>query len=131
MAKVSGRKVILWDVTANAMVAGGREHGVTINGELLDITDKGSSGWRELMADVGVRSVDISVSGLLDGDEIIDKALGPTTALLDDYEVRIEGLGTFAGTFALESPELSTPHDAPAEQNFTLKSSGVVAWTAA
>ena len=131
MAKVSGRKVTLWDTAGTAaMVAGGREHGVTINGELIDVTDKNSGGWRELMADIGVRSIDVSVSGLLDTASIIEIAMGPTSAMLTDYEVRIEGMGVFAGTWAIESPELTTPYDGPSEQNFTLKSSGEITWTA-
>lgn len=131
MAKVSGRKVTLWSTTGiPAMVAGGREHGVTINGELLDITDKSSGGWRELMADIGVRSVDVSVSGLLDTDAIVAKAMGVTSALIEDYEVRIDGLGVFAGDWGLEGLELSSPHDDLTEQNFTLKSSGEITWTA-
>jgi len=132
MAKKAGRKVTLWDgsdVTAT-LVAGGREHGITINGELIDITDKGDSGWRTLLDDVGVRSVDISFSGLMDGDTLIAKSLGPTSALLSDYEVRVEGMGVFAGDFGLSNIEISSPHDNAAELSGSLMSSGVITWTA-
>jgi TP901-1 family phage major tail protein len=132
MAKIAGRKFTLWDTSGTAaLVAGGREHGISINGELMDVTDKGSSGWRELLDDIGVRSVDVSVSGLVDTGAMIAKAMGPTTALISAYELRVEGLGIFAGDWAIEGLELTSPHDGPAEQNFTVKSSGEITWTPA
>lgn len=131
MAKIAGRKVTLWDTSGTAaMVVGGRDHGITINNELMDVTDKGSAGWRELLADVGIRSIDVSVSGLLDGSGIIETAMGATSAMLSAHELRIDGLGVFAGDWGVESPELTSAYDGPSEMNFTLKSSGEITWTA-
>lgn len=132
MPAISGRKINLYRGSGveAVLVGAGREHGVTFNGEPIDITAKGSNGWRELMADVGVRSVDISFSGLLDDDAMIATVVGPTSALLEDYEVRIEGLGILAGSWALNGVELGSPHDDSAEQSGTLLSNGVITWTA-
>jgi len=130
MSKQSGRKVTLWDASGTpAMVAGGREHGITINNELIDITSKDSSGWRELLDDVGVRSVDVSFSGLMDGDALIAVSTGPTSAMLKDYEIRIETVGVFAGSFGLNGIEIGSPHDNAAEVSGTLMSSGPITWT--
>ena len=132
MAKVAGRKVTLWDMTGTpAMVAGGREHGITINGEHIDVTDKSSDGWRTFMAEIGLRSVDVAFSGLMDTAALVAASLGDSTALINDYEIRVEGLGAIAGSFAMQGLELSTPHDDATELSTTLASSGAVTWTAA
>lgn len=134
MAKLAGRKVNLYKGTGGTavLVAGGREHGLTINNEAIDVTDKDSSGWRTLLADPATRSVDVSFSGLMDGATYISLALGTSTsALLDDYELRIDGVGTVAGDWHLSTVELGSPHDDAVELNMTLMSSGAISFTAA
>lgn len=134
MAKLAGRKVNVYKAAdaSGTPIAGGREHGISINNEAIDITDKDSAGWRTLLADPAVRSVDISFSGLMDGATYIALSLNSDTAgLLTDYTVEIEGLGTFTGDFHLSSVELGTPHDDAVELSMTLASSGAITWTAA
>ncbi len=134
MPKIAGRKVNLYKgigVSA-VLVAGGREHGIKINNEPIDGTDKQSAGWRELLADVSLRSVDIDFSGLWTDASLMAAALASNTStLLSGYEVRIEGVGTFAGNFYLASVELGTPHDDATEVSGSLQSSGAITWTAA
>lgn len=134
MAKLAGRKVNLYSGSGGAavLVAGGREHGITINNEAIDVTDKDSAGWRTLLSDPSVRSVDVEATLLFDGPTFVALALGgTTTALLSDYEVEIDGVGTIAGDFHLSSVGLGTPHDDAVEQTLTLASSGPITWTAA
>jgi TP901-1 family phage major tail protein len=134
MAKTAGRKVNLYKGTSTSavLVAGGREHGLSINNEAIDVTDKDSNGWRTLMADPSLRSVDISFTGLMDGSTYIALALNSSTsALLDDYELRIDGVGTIAGDFHLSTTELGTPHDDAVELTMSLMSSGAITFTAA
>lgn len=131
MPKISGRKVTLYKGSgvSAVLVAGGREHGIKINNEPIDTTDKASGGWRELMADVSVRSVDIDFSGLWDSSALIAAALATNTStLLSGYEVRVEGLGTLSANFFFNGLELGAPHDDGTEVSGTLMSSGVVAW---
>lgn len=132
MAKVAGRKVKLYsgDVATGTLVAGGRGHSISINNEAIDITDKGDNGWRTLLDDASVRSVDIGFEGLMDGETLIAVSLGATSALLSDYTVQVEGIGSFSGTFHLSSIEIGSPHDDATEMSGTLASSGVIAWTA-
>lgn len=134
MPKLAGRKVNLWAgaTTTGAPIAGGREHGISINNEPIDVTDKGSNGWRELLSDPATRSVDISFSGLMDGPTYIALALGTTTtALLATYTVGIEGVGSLSGSFHLSTTELGTPHDDAVELTMSLASSGPITFTAA
>ena len=132
MAKIAGRKVNLWvgATTTGSPIAGGREHGVSINNEAIDVTDKDSDGWRTLLADPSTRSVDISFSGLMDGAAYITLALGTTTAaLLAVYSLKIDGVGTISGSFHLSTVELGSPHDDAVELSMTLASSGPITFT--
>ena len=134
MPKISGRKVMLYKGTGATavLVAGGREHGIKINNESIDTTDKASAGWRELLADVAVRSVDIDFSGMWDNTALIVAALATNTAtLLSGYEIRVESLGTLSGNFFFSSLELGSPHDDATELSGSLQSSGAIIWTAA
>jgi predicted secreted protein len=131
MPKIAGRKVNLYKGTGvvAVLVAGGREHGIKINNEPIDTTDKQSSGWREMLADVSVRSVDIDFSGLWDSATLVQSALATNTAtLLSAYEVRVEGLGTLSGNFFFNGLEVGSPHDDGTEVSGTLMSSGAVTW---
>ena len=60
MAKVAGRKVKIYKGTGGGavLVAGARADSITINNEPIDITDKGDDGWRTLLNDASVRSVE-------------------------------------------------------------------------
>lgn len=132
MAKVAGRKVKVYSGTgvSKTLIAGGRTDNLTINNEPIDTTDKGSDGWRELLADASVRSVDLSFEGLMDGATLIALALSAdTTALLAAYTVEIQGVGSVAGTFHLSSVEIGAPHDDATELTANFASSGVIAFT--
>jgi predicted secreted protein len=132
MPKISGRKVLLYKGTGGsaALVAGGRETGVSINNEPIDITDKSDDGWRTLLADPSVRSVDISMEGLFDAATYLSLGVGVVSGLTDDFEVRFDLVGTFAGKFMLSTVGAGTPHNDAVTQSLTLVSSGVITWTA-
>lgn len=131
MPAVAGRKVKIYEGTGPGatLVAGARSDSITINNEAIDITDKGDDGWRTLLNDASVRSVEMTVSGLLKGTSLLAKALGATTNLLGDYEIRVEGMGTYSGEFHFSSLEITAPHDDAAEFSATIASSGEISWT--
>ena len=132
MPKISGRKVMLYKGTgvSAVLVAAGVSHTIKINNEPLDGTDKSSGGWRELVADVATRSVDIDFDGRWNDAALAAAALAPNTStLLSAYEVRVEGVGTFAGSFFMSTVEIGAPHDDLVGQTGTLMSNGVVTWT--
>ena len=133
MAKLAGRKVRIYqgDVASGTLVAGARSDSININNEAIDVTDKGDDGWRTLLNDVSVRSVDMSVEGLLDGDELLSASLGATTALLSGYEIDIDGIGVCAGNFHFSSFEIGAPHDDAATFTASIQSSGPITFTAA
>ena len=134
MAKLAGRKVRIYvgtTVALGTLVAGARTESVTINNEPIDITDKDDDGIRTLLDDVSVRSVEMSVEGLLDGSTLIAKSLGTTTSMIDDYIMDIDGVGTVAGKFHLSSFEVGGPHEDAATFSASFASSGAITFTAA
>lgn len=133
MPKVAGRKIKIYKGSGPSavLVAGARSDSITINNEPIDVTDKGSDGWRELLNDASVRSVEMSVEGMISNASLISAALGATSALFDDYEIRIEGIGTAAGSFFFSNIEISAPYDGAGEFSATIMSSGVITWTPA
>jgi predicted secreted protein len=131
MAKVAGRKVRIYQGsgTGRVVVAGARADSISINNEPIDITDKAADGDRTMLDDVSVRSVDMTVEGLLDGDSLLAAALGSKTGLIDAYEIEIDGIGTVSGDFHFSSMEIGAPHDDATTFTATIASSGPTVFT--
>src|SRR3546814_18039104 len=52
---------------AYATVAGLRTTQLSVNGEAVNVTNKDSGGWREVLSGAGVRSVSVSGAGMFTG----------------------------------------------------------------
>lgn len=131
MAKVAGRKIRIYQGSGSTrvVVAGARSDSITINNTPIDITDKNDDGWRTFLDDVSVRSVDMSVEGLLDGSSLLAASLGVSTGLLDAYEIDIDGIGVVSGNFHFNNMEIGAPHDDGATFTAAIQSSGVITFT--
>lgn len=83
-----------------ATVAGLRTTQLSINGDAVVITNKGSGAWRELLSGAGVRSVSVSGAGVFTGStaeaRIKSSAL---SGVLDDYELSFESGDRMRGKF--------------------------------
>jgi TP901-1 family phage major tail protein len=110
-----------------ATVAGLKTTQLSINGDAVAITNKGSGGWRELLSGAGVRSVSVAASGIFTGSsaeaEIRGLALSGT---LQDYELSFESGERLRGEFLVT--RLDYAGDFNGERNYTvaLESSGEV-----
>lgn len=129
MAAGSGRRVRI--AIGGTDIAGAKTDSMTVNNEPIDVTDKDSVGWRTLLADVGSRSVDANVEGILIGDTLLTLGVGAGSALLPAATITVESLGVFAGNFYLNSVELGGAMDGENTFSATLQSSGVITFTAA
>ena len=110
-----------------ATVAGLKTTQLTINGDAVAITNKGSGGWRELLSGAGVRSVSVAATGIFTGSAA--EAQIRSLALLgdiQDYELSFEGGERMRGRFLVTRLEYSG--DFNGERNYTvaLESSGAV-----
>lgn len=108
-------------------VAGLKTTQLGINGAAVEITNKGSGGWRELLSGAGVRSVSVAASGIFTGSdaEVQVKTLALSGAL-QSYELSFESGDRMRGQFLVTKLEYAG--DFNGERNYTvaLESSGQV-----
>lgn len=113
---------------AYATVAGLKTTQLSINGDAIAITNKGSDGWRELLSGAGVRSVSVAASGIFTASsaETSVRALA-LSGSLQDYELSFESGDRMRGKFLVTRLEYAG--DFNGERNYTLalESSGQVA----
>ncbi len=108
-------------------VAGLRTTQMSINGDTVVVTNKGSGGWRELLSGAGTRSVTVNAAGIFLGSDaetaIRANALAGT---LDDYELSFEDGEKLRGRFLIQ--RLDYAGDFNGERNYALvlESSGPV-----
>ena len=113
--------------SAYETVAGLRTTQLSINGDSVVVTHKGSGGWRELLSGAGTRSVSVSAGGIFLGSDA--EARVQTHALagtIDDYELSFEDGARLRGRFLVQRLDYSG--DFNGERNYTiqLESSGPV-----
>ena len=129
MAAKSGRKVRLFRGNGDspeqfAGISGARVDELSANNELLDITDKDSSGWRKFLdGEIGVKTRSITVSGVLADSTLINDFEDGNQ---NSYQFRIEGIGTYEGQFMIQSMSITGNHDGVAEYSLTFESTGQV-----
>ena len=110
-------------------VAGLRTTQMSVNGDAVVITNKGSGAWRELLsgAGAGVRSVSVSGAGVFTGSiaetRIKNNAL---TGLLDDYELSFESGERLRGRFLVARLDYAGDFNGERSYTLALESSGPV-----
>ncbi len=116
--------------TTYTAVAGMRLTDVTINGGPVDITNKGSGGWQEMLPGAGVRSANLTGSGIFDANQaapmqkLLQSALQGGTFI--DAEI-VSGAGDkIFGTWTVDSFKRSGNYNEAETFEMTLKSHGPV-----
>jgi TP901-1 family phage major tail protein len=108
-------------------VAGMRTTQLSINGEAVVITNKGSGGWRELLSGAGVRSVSVSGAGVFTGSaaetRLKTKAL---SGELDDCELSFESGERMQGKFLVSRLDYAGDFNGERSYTLSLESSGPV-----
>lgn len=135
MAGFNGRKLTFdWDTTT---LAGVRTRGFTINNEHVDVTNDDDSGWRTLLADPGLRSIEVTVGGITVDEVLINEMMKasiegePLDANLPTGTAAgVTTPGTLAGTFFCSSYEQTGEHDGSVEFSATFMSTGAITYTA-
>ncbi len=102
-----------------ATVAGMKTTQLSINGDPVVFTNKGSGGWRELLTGAGVRSVSVAASGIFTGSaaEIQVRSLALSGAL-EAFELSFESGDRMRGQFLVSRLEYAG--DFNGERNYTL-----------
>ena len=108
-------------------IAGLKTTTLSIAGETVVITNKGSGGWRELLSGAGTRSVSVAGQGVFTGSAAEARIKGNAlSGVLDDYEISFEAGDRMRGRFLIA--KLDYAGDYNGERNYTvaLESSGQV-----
>ncbi|MEM7520715.1 MAG: phage major tail protein, TP901-1 family [Pseudomonadota bacterium] len=114
-------------------VAGLRATRVSFNAETVDVTTLDSAGgWRELLAGAGVRSCNISGSGVF-RDAATDERARQLffEALTPGFQVVIPEFGVVEGPFQLASLEYAGQLNGEATYELNLQSAGLLTFTPA
>lgn len=114
-------------------VGGMRSTGMTINNETVDVTDKGSAPWRELLAGAGLKSMSISLAGVFKNDAEL-KALQQRILATDgtdilNFQIISESGDKFVGAFQITSLERTGEHVGEEQYSISLESSGAITFT--
>jgi TP901-1 family phage major tail protein len=108
-------------------VAGLRTTQLSINGEGVVITNKGSGGWRELLTGAGVRSVSASGAGVFTGSAAETRIkTNALTGVLDDYELSFESGERLRGKFLVARLDYAGDFNGERSYTLALESSGPV-----
>jgi predicted secreted protein len=107
-------------------IAGARSDDLTLNGEVVDITDKDSNGWRELLPEFGVRSVSGTVSGLLKTGALAGDIIAGDSPM-ENHAIQIGTHAALFGAFKLVNYTPIGSHDGAIEFTAQIESSGAPA----
>lgn len=110
-------------------IAGLRSTSITLNDEAVDITNKDSSGNRELLADGGIHSMSVSGSGVFKdtaSEETLRTKMNATT--FSNFQFLIPDFGTYTGNFMVASLEYSGEYNGEVTYSVTLESSGAITY---
>lgn len=105
---------------------------MTINRETVDVSNKGSGGWRTLLAEAAPGSMSITLEGVFEDaayeEDIRAKAQAGTSDLFELYS----GNGDkWTGTFLVTSYSRAGNYNDAETYSITLESAGTVGFTAA
>jgi TP901-1 family phage major tail protein len=111
-------------------IGGLRSSSITLNDETVDITNKDSSGVRELLGGAGVNSVTISGSGVFtdSATEVSTRALLGASSF-SNFQFIVPALGTYEGAFMLASLEYAGEYNGETTYSMTFESSGAVTFS--
>lgn len=108
-------------------LAGLRTTGLTINAESVNITNKGSNGWRDFLGGAGIRSVSLSGSGVFTNSaaETRLRTLA-LSAFVEEYEAVFESAEKMKGKFLVTRLDYAGDYNGERTYAVTLESSGAV-----
>ena len=114
-------------------IAGLRATRISFNAESVDVTSLDSSGgWRELLGGAGVRSANLSGSGVFRDADTDERARQLFfEAETPEFQVVIPDFGTVQGPFQVTALEYAGSHNGEATYERSLASAGALIFPAA
>ena len=113
-------------------VAGLRATRIAFNAETVDVTSlESAGGWRELLAGAGVKSAQISGSGVFRDANSDERARQIFfDAEMPNFQVVIPGFGIVQGPFQITAIEYSGNYNGEATYEMSFASAGLLTFTA-
>lgn len=115
------------------IVAGVRTKSISINGEPIDITSDDDLGWRKLLDQPGELTIEISVSGVIKAESLIQEGISITDRVqaMSFEWPGASSVGSLVGDFFLSAFSLTGEYQGAAVFEATFVSSGAITFTAA
>ncbi len=115
-----------------ASIAGLRATRISFNAESVDVTSlESQGGWRELLSGAGVRSANISGSGVFRDAGTDERARQLFfDGITPDFQVVIPDFGIIEGPFQVTSLDYAGTHNGEATYELALASAGMLSFTA-
>ena len=113
-------------------IAGLRATRISFNAESVDVTSlESQGGWRELLSGAGVRSANISGSGVFRDAGTDERARQLFfDGITPDFQVVIPDFGIIEGPFQVTSLDYAGTHNGEATYELALASAGMLSFTA-
>ena len=131
MAGYNGRQFTFdWETTT---LAGVRTRSVSITNDYVDVTNDDDSGWRTLLADPGLRSLEITLGGVTTDEVLLSAIMEASISggeLVGNLPTDLASPGSLSGTYLISGFEQSGDHDGEVEFSATFMSNGEVTYTA-
>jgi TP901-1 family phage major tail protein len=126
MAGANGRALTIdWN---SVTLVGVRTKSYTITNDYVDVTTDDDDGWRTLLADPGLRSIEVSVSGI-SSDQVLIAEVMQANITGETLDIELPTTtGSLSGLFLCSSFEQSGEHDGAVEFSATFMSNGVVTY---
>ena len=112
-------------------VAGLRTKSLRLNARPVDVTDPGSGGWKELLPGAGVRTAEISGTGVFrDAASDVHMREAFFDQSVQDCRFILPGFGTVTGPFLITSLSYAGSYNGEAQFEMGLSSAGVPVFAA-
>jgi len=111
-------------------IGGLRSSSITLNDEMVDVTNKDSANVRTLLPNGGIQSMTISGSGVftdVPSETALRAAFGGSDLLAMSFI--IPDLGTYAGNFQLTNLEYAGEFNGEATYSLTAESGGAITFS--
>lgn len=110
-------------------IGGMRSTSLTMNDEMVDVTNKDSSNARTILAQGGVNSISVSGSGVFTDSASETTLKGKfNVSALTNYQFLVPDFGTFTGAFMLTTLEYGGEYNGEVTYSFSFESSGTIAF---
>ena len=108
-------------------IGGMRSTSLTMNDEMVDVTNKDSSNARTILAQGGVNSISVSGSGVFTDSASETTLKGNFDAsAFSNYQFLVPDFGTFTGAFMLTTLEYGGEYNGEVTYSFSFESSGTI-----